>query len=106
MWIYDKQDPETETLTHLETGAQVRRSDDIINRVTSTLIKAGGGMLTGHEAEQRTVLVNCDSTDHAKERFFDIVTSLMRKGDLVTPAQDIQNTTDRAAEQAARLIVD
>ena len=26
MWIYDRQDSETETLTHLKTGVQVRRS--------------------------------------------------------------------------------
>ena len=90
MWIYDRQDPETETLTHLETGVQVRREDDIICRVTSTLVKVGGGVLTEHEGEHEKMLVNCDSTDHAEKSFFDILTSLLRKGDLVAPAQDIQ----------------
>ena len=100
MWIYYRQDPESETITHLETGVQVRRSDDKINRVTSTLVKVGGGVLTEHEDEHEKMLVNCDSTDHAKKRFSDILTSLLRKGDMVAPPPpEIQNTTDRPAEQ-------
>lgn len=85
MWIYDKQAPETETLTHLETGVKVMRSATAIWRI-KTMFRQVQGRWIEDETNQKTMLVNYDSTDDAKKRFSDILTSLLGKGDLVAPA--------------------
>ena len=84
MWIYDRQDSETETLTHLKTGVQVRRSASEICR-SKTMFRQVRGRWIEDDSNQTTVLVNCDSTDDAKKCFSDITIKLKQKGDLVIP---------------------
>ena len=71
MWLYEKESEHIETITHLETGAQVRRSANQIWWRVSPLDQG------------ENIIAHRENIDGASKLFADIVVELRNKRELI-----------------------